>query len=160
MPKANPKSERIYIRLSPALYERLKQMMYSQGLPSLSDTGREAIRYYLDEMSDQIGSCRHFSRSMQKRFDSLEDLTHLHLALQTYLLAHFLAQVLSNQEQMLAGLVHDGRQVKVWKGSELLAEATRIAMSQQIALRATVARMQELAAKQHEEAEARKITGA
>lgn len=159
MPKANPKSERIYIRLSPALYERLKQMMFSQGLPSLSDTGREAIRYYLDEMSDQIGSRRHFSRSMQKRLDSLEDLSHLHLSVQTYLLAHFVAHILTNQEQIIAGLAGDGHDPRLWKGTELLAEATRIAMQQQVTLRATLAKMQEIADKQQEENTARKITG-
>src|SRR3990172_7042500 len=102
MPKANPKTERVYIRLTPALHERLTQMMHSQGLPSLSDTGREAIRYYLDEMADQIGSRRHFSRSMQARFDALEDFFHMHMALQTYLLAHFSAHQLSLLEQVAA----------------------------------------------------------
>lgn len=156
MPKANPKTERLYIRLTPALYDRLTQMMHSQGLPSMSDTGREAIRYYLEEMADQIGSRRHFSRSMQGRLDELEDFVHMHMAVQTYLFAHFTAQQLSLLEQLAA---HDGGQARVWRGSDLLAEAVKIALQQQPALRATVEKLRDLARKQKQQDEAKSISG-
>ena len=159
MPKSNPKTERLYIRLTPALYERLKQMMRHKGLPSMSDAGREAIAYYLEEMSDQIGSRRHFSRSMQQRLDKLDDFIHMHMALQTYLLAHFTAHQLTLLEQIVAGLARDGREPHLWKGSELLAEATKIAMQQQPGLRLTVEKMREVANKQKQQAEVKHITG-
>lgn len=159
MTKSNPKSERIYIRLTPALLERLKQMMHSQGFTSLSDTGREAIRFYLDNMSEQIGSRRHFSRSMQHQIQQTQDFIHMHSAIQTYLLAHFLATMLTAQEQILAGMGHNGLTPRVWKGSELLAEATRIAMHQQPALRLTIDKMQELARKQQQELDSKQMTG-
>ena len=159
MPKTNPKSERLYIRLTPALHERLSQVMFHQGLPSMSDAGREAIRYYLDEMADQIGSRRHFSRAMQARLDELEDFVHMHMAVQTYLIAHFTAQQLSLSEQIAALLAKDGRKLHIWKGSDLLAEATKIAMQQQPTLRLTVDKMREVAHKQKQQAEAKKITG-
>jgi Arc/MetJ-type ribon-helix-helix transcriptional regulator len=159
MTKSNPKSERIYIRLTPALHERLKQMMVSQGFTSLSDTGREAIRYYLDNMSEQIGSRRHFSRSMQKEIAATQDFVHMHSAIQTYMLAHFLASMLTMQEQLVASNGHNGHPARVWKGSDLLTEATRIAMHQQPALRLTIEKMQELARKQQQEIDSKQMTG-
>jgi hypothetical protein len=141
------------------MHERLKQMMRHQGLPSMSDAGREAIAYYLEEMSDQIGSRRHFSRTMQKRFDMLDDFIHMHMALQTYLLAHFTAHQMSLLEQVVAGLARDGREPHLWKGSELLAEATKIAMQQQPGLRLTIEKMREVANKQKQQAEAKETTG-
>ena len=131
----NAKSERLYVRLTPALRERLTQLMYSEGLPSLSAAGREAIRFYLETRADQLGSRRHFARSLQTRIDDLETFIHLHLALQTYLIAHFSARQLSLLENRAGGA---GR---VWKGSELLAEAVRIAMQQQPALRLTIEKL-------------------
>jgi len=150
MAKSNPKSERIYIRLSPGLYERLVQMMHHRGLPSLSDMGREAITFYLDHQADQIGSRRHFSRSMERRMDGVEDFAHMHFALQTYLLAHFTAQQLTLLEGIAAAISHDGRQPRTWRGSDLLAEAARIAMQQQPALRNTVEKMREVDRKQRQ----------
>lgn len=44
-----------------------------------SDLIREAIREYLDQQADVVGSRRHFQKSLQTRLDSLEDTLKFHL---------------------------------------------------------------------------------
>lgn len=156
MPSANPKSERLYIRLTPSLYESLSQMMTKGAFPSMSDAGREAIRYYVDNQTDEIGSRRHFSRTMQQRLNELEDFVHAHSAVQTYLLAQAIAQQMTLLEQIAGAMSEGSGQPRRWKGSELLSEATRIAVQQQSGLRATVDKMCELIDQQRDQATTRK----
>lgn len=53
-----------------------------------ADLIREAIRQYLDEQEDLIGSRRHFQKSLRERVDSLEATLSFHLNVLVYLLAH------------------------------------------------------------------------
>lgn len=53
-----------------------------------ADLIREAIRQYLDEQEDLIGSRRHFQKSLRERIDSLEAALSFHLNVLVYLLAH------------------------------------------------------------------------
>lgn len=53
-----------------------------------ADLIREAIRQYLDEQEDLIGSRRHFQKSLRERVDSLEAALSFHLNVLVYLLAH------------------------------------------------------------------------
>lgn len=53
-----------------------------------ADLIREAIRQYLDEQEDLIGSRRHFQKSLRARVDSLEAALSFHLNVLVYLLAH------------------------------------------------------------------------
>lgn len=53
-----------------------------------ADLIREAIRQYLDEQEDLIGSRRHFQKSLRERVDSLEGALSFHLNVLVYLLAH------------------------------------------------------------------------
>lgn len=51
-----------------------------------SDLIREAIRFYLDEQEDIIGSRRHFQKSLQERIDKLEAALAFHLNILLYLM--------------------------------------------------------------------------
>lgn len=51
------------------------------------DLIREAIRLYLDEQEDIIGSRRHFQKSLQERLDKLETSLAFHLNILLYLVA-------------------------------------------------------------------------
>lgn len=48
---------------------------------------REAIRLYLDNQEDVIGSRKHFQKSLQERLDRLESAFAFHLNVLIYLLA-------------------------------------------------------------------------
>jgi Arc/MetJ-type ribon-helix-helix transcriptional regulator len=52
-----------------------------------SDLIREAIRLYLDNQEDIIGSRKHFQKSLQERLDRLESAFAFHLNVLIYLLA-------------------------------------------------------------------------
>ncbi len=52
-----------------------------------ADLIREAIRRYLDEQEDLIGSRRHFQKSLRERVDSLEAALTFHLNVLVYLVA-------------------------------------------------------------------------
>lgn len=52
-----------------------------------SDLIREAIRLYLDNQEDIIGSRKHFQKSLQNRLDRLESVLAFHLNVLIYLLA-------------------------------------------------------------------------
>ena len=104
----------------------------------MSDAGREAIRFYIDQRADAIGSRRHFARSMQTRLDDVEDFVHAQSAVQTYMLAQAVAQQLTLLEQVLAALTDTGAEVRKTKGSDILSHAIRVAQTQQDNLRTTV----------------------
>jgi predicted DNA-binding protein len=52
-----------------------------------ADLIREAIRLYLDNQEDLIGSRKHFQKSLQDRLDKLESAFAFHLNVLVYLLA-------------------------------------------------------------------------
>lgn len=52
-----------------------------------ADIIREAIRLYLDNQEDIIGSRKHFQKSLQDRLDRLESAFSFHLNVLIYLLA-------------------------------------------------------------------------
>lgn len=76
------------IYISPAMRDRLVQITNAQaGRVSQNDLIREAIRRYLDEQEDLIGSRRHFQKLFQTRIDQLENTLTFHLNLLTFLIA-------------------------------------------------------------------------
>jgi hypothetical protein len=52
-----------------------------------ADLIREALRMYLDEQEDLIGSRKHFQKSLRERFDQLEAALAFQLNVLIYLLA-------------------------------------------------------------------------
>ena len=57
------------------------------------DLIREAIRHYLDEQADVVGSRRHFQKSLQARLDELEHT----LTFQTNILIYLLSAVIGDE---------------------------------------------------------------
>lgn len=83
------------IAMTPEMHSRLEQLVSKQGRDTTeSDLIREAIRLYLDEQQDIIGSRRHFARSFQDRIDRLEYTLEFHLNVLLLLLANALPQML------------------------------------------------------------------
>ncbi|MBE7511472.1 MAG: hypothetical protein HS103_01470 [Anaerolineales bacterium] len=89
------KTIRRSIAMTPEMHSRLEQLVSKLGRDiTESDLIREAIRLYLDEQQDIIGSRRHFARSFQDRIDRLEYALEFHLNVLLLLLANALPQML------------------------------------------------------------------
>ena len=62
----------IHVRISDDLMTLVDQVRIAGKHRSRADLARSALREYLDNQSDQIGSRRHFNKTMNKRMDRLE----------------------------------------------------------------------------------------
>ncbi|KAB2902483.1 MAG: hypothetical protein F9K27_16700 [Anaerolineae bacterium] len=62
------------ISITQAMHERLTQVVVNRHDPKFnqSDAVREAIRFYLDNQEDLIGSRKHFGRSLQRSLSQHE----------------------------------------------------------------------------------------
>lgn len=82
------KTEQRSIRMTPEMRALLAQLVLKQPRDvSEADLIREAIRHYLDEQDDLIGSRRHFQKSLQDRIEALESALAFHLNVLLYLVA-------------------------------------------------------------------------
>jgi hypothetical protein len=82
------KSIRRSISMTPEMRDRLQQLASKHPRTiKEADLIREAIRLYLDEQQDIIGSRRHFQKSLQQRLDQLENLLTFHLNVLIFLIA-------------------------------------------------------------------------
>ncbi len=76
------------IAMTEDMQDRLQQLVSKHGREfTESDLIREAIRRYLDDQEDIIGSRRHFQKSFQDRTDHLESTLTFHLNVLLYLTA-------------------------------------------------------------------------
>ena len=74
------KTVRRSINITPEMRDMLAQIAAKQARDvTESDLIRDAIRQYLDQQADLVGSRRHFQRSLQERLDALEGTLTLHL---------------------------------------------------------------------------------
>lgn len=82
------KSVRRSLSMTPAMRDRLAQLVSKQPRDvTEADLIREAIRLYLDEQEDLIGSRKHFQKSLRERVDQLESVLAFQLNVLIYLLA-------------------------------------------------------------------------
>jgi len=82
------KTVRRSISMTPEMRDLLAQIVAKRGREvSENDLIREAIRQYLDEQADVVGSRRHFQKSLQARLDRLENTLTFQINVLTYLLA-------------------------------------------------------------------------
>ncbi len=96
MPKQDPTAtEKVYSFLTPQLLERLDQVKLSNSHKSRADAIRAAIRAYVDEQEDQIGSRRHFQKTMQRALDEMGMQTTYLSAIILFLLSSGLARTLT-----------------------------------------------------------------
>lgn len=82
------KSVQRSITMTQEMRDRLALLVSKQPRDTTeSDVIREAIRLYLDNQEDIIGSRKHFQKSLQDRLDRLESALAFHLNVLIYLLA-------------------------------------------------------------------------
>jgi len=82
------KTVRRSISMTPEMRDLLAQIVAKRGREvKENDLIREAIRQYLDEQADVVGSRRHFQKSLQVRLDRLENTLTFQMNVLTYLLA-------------------------------------------------------------------------
>ena len=62
----------IQARITPEIMTLVDQVRIAERHDSRASVARAALRDYLDKQEDQVGSRRHFSKSMNKRMDRLE----------------------------------------------------------------------------------------
>jgi Arc/MetJ-type ribon-helix-helix transcriptional regulator len=83
------------IAMTEEMQDRLQQLVSKHSREyTESDLIREAIRRYLDDQEDIIGSRRHFQKSFQDRLDRLEFALTFHLNVLLHLTAAGFALVL------------------------------------------------------------------
>ena len=82
------KTVRRSISMTPEMRELLAQITAKHGRDvTENDIIRDAIRHYLDQQADVVGSRRHFQRSLQARLDRLESTLTFQMLILTYLMA-------------------------------------------------------------------------
>jgi predicted DNA-binding protein len=82
------KSVQRSITMTQEMRDRLALLVSKQPRDTTeADLIREAIRLYLDNQEDIIGSRKHFQKSLQDRLDRLESAFAFHLNVLIYLLA-------------------------------------------------------------------------
>ena len=75
------------VSMSPEMRDLLRQVAAKRGADvTEADLIREALRRFLDEQADLIGSRRHFQRSLQDRIDRLENVLLFQLDVILYLM--------------------------------------------------------------------------
>lgn len=89
------KTVRRSIAITPEMRDLLRLLVNKRrGEVCEADLIREAIRRYLDEQADIVGSRRHFQKTFQDRIDHLEIVLSFHLNVLLYLTALSLALML------------------------------------------------------------------
>jgi len=82
------KTVRRSISMTPEMRDLLAQIAAKHGRDvKENDLIRDAIRQYLDNQADVVGSRRHFQRSLQARLDRLESTLTFQMLMLTFLLA-------------------------------------------------------------------------
>ncbi len=69
---SNKQNHPIHVRVSEELLTLIDQVRIAEKHDSRASVARAALRNYLDKQEDQIGSRRHFNKTMNKRMDRLE----------------------------------------------------------------------------------------
>jgi len=91
------------ISMTPEMHDLLAQMVAKRDRDvTEASLIREAIRQFLDEQSDLVGSRRHFQKSLQLRIDRLESTLTFQMNVLVYLLAAILADESAIDEAIIA----------------------------------------------------------
>ncbi|MEO8394433.1 MAG: hypothetical protein ABI700_15680 [Chloroflexota bacterium] len=91
------------ISMTPEMHDLLAQMVAKRERDvTEASLIREAIRQFLDEQSDLVGSRRHFQKSLQLRIDRLESTLTFQMNVLVYLLAAILADESAIDEAIIA----------------------------------------------------------
>jgi len=99
--------------MTPEMHDLLAQIAAKHGREVKEvDLIRDAIRRYLDEQSDVVGSRRHFQKSLQMRLDKLETT----LTFQMHVLIYLLSTVLGDEsdaaiDEAIVAAKRDGKRL-------------------------------------------------
>lgn len=100
MPQKNIKRS---ISMSEEMHALLNQIAAKHGRDiTESHLIREAIRQFLDEQTDMVGSRRHFQKSLQLRLDRLERSLVFQMNIVIYLLSAILADDSAVEDAIIA----------------------------------------------------------
>ena len=104
------KTVRRSISMTPEMRDLLAQIAAKHGRDvSENDLIRDAIRHYLDQQSDVVGSRRHFQRSLQARLDRLESTLTFQMLMLTFLLTTVLGDESGEAiDEAMAAAARDG----------------------------------------------------
>lgn len=104
------KTVRRSISMTPEMRDLLAQIAAKHGRDvTENDLIRDAIRHYLDQQSDVVGSRRHFQRSLQARLDRLESTLTFQMLMLTFLLATVLGDESGEAiDEAMAAAARDG----------------------------------------------------
>jgi predicted DNA-binding protein len=95
MPMPASKTIRRSVAMTPQMRQRLQQLVDKQSRDvTEAYLIRQAIREYLDQQEDIIGSRAHFRKTFQDRIDDLQADLEFHLHVIIALIAHGLAVML------------------------------------------------------------------
>ena len=100
------KTVRRSITITQEMHDRLALLVSKQPRDTTeADVIREAVRLYLDNREDIIGSRKHFQKSLQERLDKLEAVMSFHLNILIYLLAAsvLMAKIASETQKQSGG---------------------------------------------------------
>ncbi len=103
------KTVRRSLAMTPAMRDRLAQLVSKQPRNvTEADLIRQAIRQYLDEQEDLIGSRKHFQKSLRERIDQLESALAFHLNV----LIHLLASDETHLREAIIAAKEDGETIR------------------------------------------------
>jgi len=104
------KTVRRSISMTPEMRDLLAQIAAKHGRDvTENDLIRDAIRHYLDQQSDVVGSRRHFQRSLQARLDRLENTLTFQMLMLTFLLTTVLGDESGEAiDEAMAAAARDG----------------------------------------------------
>jgi Arc/MetJ-type ribon-helix-helix transcriptional regulator len=88
--------ERLSVQITTAMDDRLEQVARGRDEPK-AEVVRAALRAYLDEQEDIIGSRKHFTKAFGRRIDQVERLLMVLLSLDLDI-KHMLVERLTKQE--------------------------------------------------------------
>jgi predicted DNA-binding protein len=114
------KTVRRSISMTPEMRDLLAQITAKHGRDvTENDIIRDAIRHYLDQQADVVGSRRHFQRSLQARLDRLEST----LTFQMLMLTYLIATVLGDES---GEAIHEAMSAARRDGDALLKQITAL----------------------------------
>ncbi len=107
MPRSRALLVKRTLYMTPEMWDHLHQIATNRGRDCTENSlMREAIRTFLDEQTEVIGSRRHFQKSFQQRIDQLDAQARQNAGQQTQLLSFYLTVVIHLLALGLAPLLH------------------------------------------------------
>jgi len=119
--------ERLSVQITTAMDDRLEQVARGRDEPK-AEVVRAALRAYLDEQEDIIGSRKHFTKAFGRRIDQVERLLMVLLSLDLDI-KHMLVERLKKEPVGIADLLHKAIEEGV-NSHEAITEFVEVVLAQ------------------------------